>query len=152
MDDPIAAIRACSDLFLQSVSEPDYNAVQVVLLEGRLGRGATPEEMEENPMLAKARLVEHGPGCHIFVLSWPIYVAYAVENESYANPEPKSSVGERGLVSVFTQSLYLDHLSRTTWASAKFPGPFKHWAMYCSNHVVHVASTEEPEITVSLAV
>ena len=96
MDDPITAIRACSDLFLQPVSEPDHNAVQVVLLEGRLGRGATPEEMEENPMLAKARLVEHGPGCHIFVLSWPIYVAYAVENESYANPEPASSVGERG--------------------------------------------------------
>ena len=152
MDDPIAAIRACHSLYLQSVSEPDYNEVQVVLLEGRLGRGATPEEIEENPMLAKARLVEHGPGCQIFVLSWPIYVAYAVENESYANPEPASSVGERGLVSVFTQSLYLDHLSRTTWASAEFPGPFRHWAMYCSNHVVHVASTEEPEITVSLAV
>ena len=36
MDEPIAAIRACRDLFLQSVSEPDYNEVQVVLLEGRL--------------------------------------------------------------------------------------------------------------------
>ena len=152
MDDPITAIRTCSDLFLQSVSEPDYNEVQVVLLEGRLGRGATPEEIEENPMLAKARLVEHGPGCQIFVLSWPIYVAYAVENESYANPEPESSVGERGRISVFTQSLYLDHLSRATRASANHPGPFKHWAMYCANHVVNVASTEEPEITVSLAV
>ena len=74
----------------------DCNEVQVLLLEGRLSRGATPEEIEENPMLAKARLIEHGPACHIFVLSWPIYVAYAVENESYANPEPASSVGERG--------------------------------------------------------
>ena len=85
MLDAIAAIRACNCLYLQSVSEPDDNEVQVVLLEGRLGRGATPEEIEENPMLAKAGLVEHGPGCQIFVLSWPIYVAYAVENESYAS-------------------------------------------------------------------
>ncbi len=85
MLDAIAAIRGGHSLYLQSVSEPDYNEVQVVLLEGRLGRGATPEEIEENPMLAKAGLVEHGPGCQIFVLSWPIYVAYAVENESYAN-------------------------------------------------------------------
>lgn len=43
MGEPIAAIRACRDLFLQSVTEPDCNEVQVVLLEGRLGRGATPK-------------------------------------------------------------------------------------------------------------
>ena len=60
MDEPIAAIRACSDLFLQSVSEPDYNAVQVVLLEGRLGRGATPEEIEETPCWPKRALSSTG--------------------------------------------------------------------------------------------
>ena len=60
MLDAIAAIRACHSLYLQAVSEPDDNEVQVVLLEGRLGRGATPEELKKTPCWPKLASLSTG--------------------------------------------------------------------------------------------
>lgn len=80
---------------------------------------------------------------------WSSYIGYSVENESYVLPEPKESVGEGRLMVVFTESVYLSYLSKATLASADYPGSFKHWALCCLNHIVKVASVEEPVITVS---
>ena len=155
MNAQVEAIRACKYLYLQAVSEPEENSLRVVLHEAKVGGPPTAEQLAEEALpavrelLAGSKAIVHGPGCQVFELVWPSYIGYSVENESYASPEPKESVGEGRLIVIYTQSVYLRYLSKASFASADYPGPFKHWALCCLNHIVNVASTEEPVITVS---
>ena len=156
MQSPVESIRECKYLFMHAVSEPEENALRVVLYEAKVGGPPTPKQLEAEPLLSvrellsNSKAIEHGPGCRVFELVWPSYIGYSVENESYSSQEPPESMGTGRLLVEFTQSVYLSYLSRTTFASSDYPGPFKHWAMYCLNHVVNVASVEEPSITVSI--
>ena len=125
--------------------------------EAKVGGPPTAEQLAEEPLpelrklLATAKAINHGPNCRIFNLVWASYIGYAVENESYGTQEPKISVGTGRLVVEYTQSVYLSYLSQATFATPDYPGPFKHWAVHCLNHIIHVASMEEPFITVSIA-
>jgi hypothetical protein len=151
----VEAIRACKYLYLHAISEPEMNSLRVVLHEAKVGSPPTAEQLAEEALpevrelLAGSKAIVHGLGCQVFELFWPSYVGYSVENESYASPEPKDSVGEGRLVVVYTQSVYLTYLSKASFASADYPGLFKHWALLCLNHIVNVASVEEPVVTVS---
>ena len=151
----VEAIRACKYLYLHSLSEPEENSLRVVLHEAKVGGPPTAEQLAEESLpevralLAGSKAIVHGPGCQVFELVWTSYVGYSVENESYALPEPKESVGEGRLLVVYTESVYLSYLAKATFTSADYPGSFKHWALCCLNHVVNVASVEEPAITVS---
>jgi hypothetical protein len=156
MNAHVEAIRACKYLYLHSISEPEENSLRVVLHEAMVGGPPTAEELAHEglapvrELLADSRAIVHGPGCQVFELVWPSYIGYSVENESYALPEPKDSVGEGRLLIVYTESVYLSYLSKATFASADYPGSFKHWALCCLNHIVNVASVDEPAITVTL--
>ena len=155
MNSHVGAIRACKYLYLHSVSEPEENSLRVVLHEAKVGGPPTAEQLAQEALpsvrelLAGSNAIVHGPGCQVFELVWPSYIGYSVENESYALPEPEESVGEGRLIVVYTESVYLRYLSKATLASADYPGPFKHWALCCLNHIVNVASVEEPAIMVS---
>ena len=39
------------------------------------------------------------------------------------------------------------YVANGTFATADYPGPFKHYGVICLNHVIHVASELPPEIT-----
>jgi len=151
----VDAIRECKYLYLHSLSEPMENSLRVVLHEAKVGGQPTPEQFAEESLpevcgwLAGSNAIVHGPGCQVFELVWPSYIGYSVENESYALPEPKVSAREGRLMVVYTESVYLSYLSKVTFSSADYPGPSKHWALCCLNHIVNVASVEEPVITVS---
>lgn len=155
MNAQIEAIRACEYLYLHAISEPEENSLRVVLHEARVDSPPTSGQLAEETLpevrelLAGSKAIVYGPGCQVFELVWPSYIGYAVENESYALPEPKESVGE-GSVKIYTQSGYLDYLAKASFASADYPSPFKHWALLCLNHIVNVASIEEPVVTVSM--
>ena len=72
-------------------------------------------------------------------------------NESFALPEPETSARIGGLFVEYTSSTYLDYLKRASWACADYPGPYRHWAALCLNHIVDVASKDEPTVVVSIA-
>jgi len=157
MNPQIEAIRACKYLYLHSISEPEENTLRVVLHEATVGGPPTLQELaaeklhEVRELLASSKAIVHRQGCQVFELVWPSYIGYSIENESYGSPEPKESLGEGRLMVEYTQSVYLSYLAKATFASTEYPGPFKHWALYCLNHIVNVASVEEPHITVSMA-
>lgn len=155
MDAQIEAIRSCKYLYLQSISEPEVNRLRVVILEATsdatvgetIGLSGSLE-MPPGPF-STARPILHGPGCRIFELFWDSYIGYAVQNESYSVAEPEESEGEGRLFVRYTKSTYLDYLTKVTFASADFPGPFVHWGIYCLDHTIDVASMAPPRITIS---
>lgn len=151
---PVEELRTCQYLYLHAISEPEENEVRLILHEARSG-GAPSQavlDAEPNPqirkVLSESRAIEHGPGCRVFEVHWESYIAYSVQDESFARPEPATSVGAGRLFVEYTKSEYLDYLSRVTIANHDYPGPFKHWAINCLNHCVDVASTMEPAIEV----
>jgi hypothetical protein len=88
------------------------------------------------------------PGCRRFELVWESYIAYSIVNESYSNGEPDTSVAVDGLrlFVEYSRSQYLDYLSKVSFASADYPGPYRHWAIYCQDHTIDIASQAEPVI------
>src|SRR5688572_15157763 len=129
-----AALTSCEYLYLASVSEPDVNEVRVIVEEATVGDPPDPATLAEEQVpdlrdiLAGARQIVHRPGCRIFELYWPRYVAYCVRNESFATKEPDTSVSVGGrLFSVYSRSTFLDYVEAATIAQHDYPGPFKHW-------------------------
>ena len=154
MTSEIDAVQCCKYLYLDTVSEPEENSLRVVVLEATIG--ATPIEQPLTaehyeairPLLAGSRAIEHLAGCKKFELLWDSYIGYSVVNESYSNGEPASSNGKGRLMVEYERSEYLDYLSRASFATADYPGPYKHWALYCLNHTIDVASQDSPVVRI----
>ncbi|WP_407853830.1 hypothetical protein [Burkholderia gladioli] len=147
----------CRYLYLRGIGQLDDGTLRLVLLEAteggavdsaKLGFDSRPELID---ILKGARAIEHLPGCRIFDIRWSSYIAYSVVNESYASGEPETSDGSGKLFREYVRSEYLNYMHKASWACDDHPGPYRHWAAYCLNHVVDVASPSEPEITVEIA-
>jgi hypothetical protein len=147
-------IRSCDYLYLGSLTEPTVNELKVVLLEGIAGPpiDANTLASESDPvirsLLVGSRRVDHLPGCRRFQLVWKTYIGYSVVDESYSNSEPATSiaVGDRHRFAEYSSSQYLDYLSRASFASQDYPGPYRHWALYCQHHTIDIASQDDPVI------
>lgn len=158
MNNNATLIDACKYLYLRTLEEPEDNALRLILEEVDVGELVDPkapgaESLTELPGGA-TRAIEHGPGFRVFEVSWPIYIAYSVRNESYARAESKGN-GKGRVFIRHSASSYLEYLSTSTIAAdifpAIFPRPIWHWAICCVNHAVDVASIYEPDITVRTA-
>jgi hypothetical protein len=148
----IQAIRSCEYLYLGALTEPQVNQLRVIILEARAGDAITDAELRAEPdeMLRSiskgSRPIDHFEGCRTFELVWESYIGYSVVNESYSNGEPKSFERKGGLFAEFERSNYLEYLLKASFATAEYPGPYRHWALYCENHTVDVASQVDPVV------
>jgi hypothetical protein len=147
-------IRSCDYLYLGALSEPRINEIRIVLLEAVAGAPVNSDTLasDSDPvlrsLLAGSRQIGHFPGCRKFELVWKSYIAYSVVNESYSNGEPGTSVvvGERRHFAEYSSSQYLDYLASASFASKDYPGPYRHWALYCLDHTIDIASQVDPVI------
>jgi hypothetical protein len=152
---PVAdEIRSCNYLYLEALTEPGVNDLRIVLLEAVAGPPISAEELasESDPVLRSilvgSRKIDPQPGCRRFELVWESYIGYSVVNESYSNSEPATSVavGDRRRFAEYSSSQYLDYLAKASFASKDYPGPYRHWALYCQDHTIDIASQVEPLI------
>ncbi len=142
----------CDYLYLDKLFEPTDNALTIRILEAKSG-GAIPEALSQCQTLAPlmrpdrhTTAIEHRSGCRIFELHWPSYIGYSVLNESFASPEPETSTLIGRFFVEYRSSVYLDYLRRASFANDDYPGPYRHWAALCLNHIVDIASADEPSI------
>jgi hypothetical protein len=146
-------IDACKYLYLDSITEPNEGGLRLVVKEAKAG-GTPREEMlaagmipEVREILSQSSAIEHGPGCKVFEIYWPNYIAYAVENESYALDHPDDIKSRGRLFVEYSKSAYLEYLSKASFASPDYPGAYKHWAVLCLDHIVNVAAIAAPRIS-----
>ncbi len=154
MNDNAALINACKHLYLRLLEEPEANALRLIIEEvsgSDLLDADTTDPASSEALRASARGTERAEVGRVFEINWRSYIAYSVRNESYAREESKGN-GKGRVFIKHTRSSYLDYLSVCTLASdlfpAIFPRPIGHWAIYCLNHAIDVASIYEPEIAV----
>ena len=146
-------IDACKYLCLDSITEPDEGGLRIVVQEARAGRAPVSSALaderlpELRAILSQSSIIEHGTGCKVFELYWPSYIGYAVENESYAQNHPDDLRSKGRLLVEYSKSVFLEYLSKASFASSDYPGAYKHWAVLCLDHIVNVASITKPRIT-----
>jgi len=153
MNSLIEQIQSCQYLYMSEIGEPRDNELRIVILEaksGAIGERKAEDEKDEvlKRILETCAPIEHRVGCRMFELFWPNYVGYSVRNESYAQSDEYEKFDGRLLVE-YSRSRCLDFLSKATFADSTYPGPLKHWGIFCLNHIIDVVSTFEPEVKMS---
>jgi hypothetical protein len=91
-----------------------------------------------------ARLIEHGRRDRLFEVRWSRYVAYNVRNESYSGWDESEEFQGRSF-RIYSKSHYLDFLKTAKNVQNLAPG-HSHWRIVCVNHIIDVASLEEPNV------
>lgn len=116
------------------------------LWSGRAGPFGTPK-----PLFIGGTEISGGTRIDIteesaaFELIWKRYVAYAVMNESYASVDDEAQyTGNR--FRVYSKSHFIDYASRASFACEEYPGPTRHIAIICENHVIDVIAAVTPVI------
>jgi len=138
-------------LFLRHISEPCDNSLRVVVEAAIVDRAEVLATNAHPAPLAELRKdawpIRSKENCSAFELNWNRYVAYLVTEESVGSggrDEEESYTGR--LFRLYTQSHFLDHLSRDTGGHTK---RILHYKVICQNHLIDVASYDPPEILLS---
>jgi len=135
-------LDTCEHLILAEIGEPEENALRIVVDEALvLDR---TESIEINGVsLSGIRPIEVTTDSRRFELIWGTYVSYAVRDESYCRwDDTEEWQGEQ--LRIYSKSTFLDFVAAGTFADDEYPGPFKHYAVHCGNHIVDVASESAP--------
>jgi hypothetical protein len=130
-------------LYLTDMSEPDVNVLRLVVTEGQVrstDERRAGEASEYGAIVADER-------CASYEVLFVSYVAYFVRNESFTvHDDTESFVG--ALFRVYSKSKFLEHVAAATIASVEYGGPFTHYGLVCEDHIVDVAASGEPLISV----
>ncbi len=146
-------IDACAYLYLDEIGEPRDNELRLRIVEAKSGGAPFPVDDEPDHVLREilrtASSIEHGPGCKIFELHWPNYIAYSIRNESFCTADAYEQFEGRLFVK-YMRSHYLDFVTKATFADASHPGPFVHYGIVCLNHIIDVVAVSPPTVKTSL--
>jgi hypothetical protein len=145
-DSPIEQLDGCECLFLSSISEPEENGLILLVQEG-LPAGEPQTLQVGTGNIGGVVPIDVTTQSRAFELHWPLYISYAVRNESFCTwDEEEEWVGFA--FRIYTQSKFLDFVARGTFASTEYPGPFKHYQILCANHIIDVAAQDAPVVRV----
>jgi hypothetical protein len=139
-------IDTCEYLYLRGISEPETNVLQLIFEEGKTSTEATDLDLGRTTLKGLYEIYTDAT-CRLFEIIFPTYITYAVRNESYATTgDDEEFTGRR--FRTYTTSSFLEYMGAATWASEEYPGPFAHYGIIASHHLVDVISVERPSITV----
>jgi len=135
-------------LYLRELSEPRDNSLRLVVQEAIVIPDGLvhphPELPELDEILRGSLPIESTEACRTFELTWERYVAYLVTEEcvgSCGRDDDEIYTGK--LFRVYTQSHFLEHLSRDTGGHTE---SILHFKLTCLNHLVDVAAFAPPDV------
>lgn len=139
-------LDACDCLFFAGLSEPEENCLRVLVREGLIV--GEPQTLEiGGGRIEGTQPVEVTAASRTFELYWPQYISYAVRNESYCLLD-KEEEWEGSSFRIYSRSKFLDFVARSTFASADYPGPYRHYRVLCANHLIDVAAQAAPTVRI----
>ena len=134
-------INSCKYLYLKEISEPEDNSLRIVIEEAIVENKS--EIVSDTGLLGNEISVTDRS--RVFEIYFNSYIGYSVIDESLALPDD-SEVFDGRIFCIYEKSNYLGYLKRASFASDDNPGPFVHYGFNCLNHIVDIASANEPEI------
>jgi hypothetical protein len=141
---PIEDLDSCKYLYLDGISEPETNSLRLVLIEGIVS-DRTETLVIGDADIPDVRPVEVTEASRHFEVIWDSYISFSVRDESYCAWD-KEEKWAGNAFRVYSKSKFLDFVASGTCASADYPGPFVHYEIICSDHVIDVASEHPPTV------
>lgn len=139
-----AQINEAPYLGLVSITQPGSNQLHITIEEA--GPTDDPDPKVPRPFEG-LRQIQRRPSDRTFSLRWKSYVAYSVRNESFTSRDTYEQFTGRLFVE-YSKSRYLEFIKASTIASDDYPGPLKHYGLFCLDHIIDVIAVEAPEIEV----
>jgi hypothetical protein len=144
-DKMMEQLDSCEYLFLVEISEPHPSSLHLLIEEARVSDNVEDIKIG-NSTISDCRRVKHDESCRVFEVEWDSCISYGVTNESYASFISDGYVGRR--VRRYSRSAFLDYVQKSTFATDDYPGPYRHIGIICEDHIVDVASTKDPRVTI----
>ena len=130
------------NLLLTKIFEPEENSLYLEISVPRIDSAKELVINGINLGLAREIIDDHE---NIYKIHFPTYIGYSVINESFDDLE--ASKNYRGNeVKIYDDSVFLDYLNTETFATVDYPGKFFHYKIITLNHIINIASQEEPII------
>ena len=151
MAQPVDQLNSVKYLYLRHLSEPRDNSLRLVVEEAVVNRsGSVQPDLAALPelvhVLNNASPIESIEGCRTFELYWKRYVAYLVTEEGVGScGSDDDEVYSGRLLRHYSKSHFLDHLAHDTGGHMR---PLQHYKLICLNHLIDVASEDQPDIQV----
>lgn len=144
-------LNAVKYLLLNRIFEPHDNSLCVIVDEAtdtsmneRETESIAARHPETDQLLRGARAIKSTVECNRFEFIWDSYVAYLVTEEAAGSMgRYEGEDYEGGLFRRYKKSHFLEHLSRDTGGHTT---DIFHFKIICLNHLIDVASYQEPEI------
>ena len=130
-------------IYLGGIEEGLDNSLRIIVKEA--GINVEPESVAIGDVMLTAQAIESNKDSQNYEVVFASYISYSVIDESYAMPND-DELFEGRIFCIYEKSAFLDYVSKASCASEGYPGPFKHYGFNCLNHVIDIASTEEPII------
>jgi len=141
---PLEELDSCKYLYLDSISEPETNTLLLVFSEGIVS-DRTETLVIGDAEIPDVRPIEVTAVSRHFEVVWDSYISYAVRNESYCTWDREEEWSGNAF-RVYSKSKFLDFIAGGTFARADYPGPFVHYEILCSDHIIDVASEHPPTV------
>jgi hypothetical protein len=140
-----ADLNSCAHLFLRKIGEPRENSLRLRIEEGIASADAVSIEVAGH-VIADCHRVTSGNNAQLFEITWDFYVAYSIRNESYVVRDDSEKFELGNLARIYSESKFLEYVTRATFACNEHPGPLLHVELICESHIVDVISTRLPSI------
>lgn len=140
-------INGFKSIFLLDIKEPRDNQILISIQETTVSNEEEYVSIGTKSIGPVKRIIVNEK-CKKFSLFFNSYAAYTVVNESFPlwhNYEEWTGK----ILRIYTKSNYLDYIRKDTAAEEFYDyheEKLKHFSINCENHVIHVASMEEPVI------
>ncbi len=136
-------INSAKEIFITEILEPRENEFRFTLTIGQVSEVAE-DIFISGTKLAPVRKIGTTDSSPQFTIHFNSYISYSVINESFESFIAGEFEGNK--VRVYTDSNFLKYISTETFATKDYPGKYKHYCFISHNHIINVASVNEPEI------
>lgn len=133
-------------VFFLGLKEPSENSLRLYFSRSKTSE--TPEQIiigDKN--LRDCFAIGIDEGSSIIQIDIERYIGYSILNESFTLwDEYQKFIGDA--FRIYSKSRFLDFISAGTFANEDYPGPYRHYGIVCFNHIIDVASTQDPIVQI----
>ncbi len=137
-------INAHECLYLTGIGESEENKLILVIEEAKAS-GPVEDVKVGDTVIGGGQAIQSTDDCAAYKVLFEDYIGYSVLNELFISGDDSEEFEGR-LFCVYTKSHFLNYISKASFATEEYPGPFRHYRFSCLNDVVDVTSMNEPKI------
>jgi hypothetical protein len=131
------------NILITKIFEPNENSLEFELAIGQVSEFVEDIIINEK-IISSAHRIQFDKDSIQFKVFFETYICYSVINESYESLGGNKFDGNK--IRIYSDSNFLSYLKADTFATPDYPGEFKHYAFISQNHIINIASLQEPNI------